>query len=316
MGKDKSRDVMMDHHSEIFIEERVVILVYANNVFLFVGDDTLSMPYLLVQAHRVVLTLSFHSLEGVPKISTSMEARRKSSFICSSSAMLNPKLEGHMLGSHTHSTAQIYKESQLKGRTQLKIKLSRTPPKISTVKGSARIRRTLSRFFFASFTRGMCLWQLNLGKNEVLWHINSSKVQEVRYLGFHSDQQWKSHANLTKMYWFNCVQFWCMVETSKHACGSDCLRIKNPKDSKNQIAHSGKQAKIMVEHLGAEGAHTVNLPRNCRAIRSGTGFLDHFTGKMEILGNNFQIHMLFGTLDDDKHGWKIWNQTTKAIKIC
>lgn len=156
---------MMDHHSQTFIEERVVILVYANNVCFFAGDDIVFMPYLLVQAHRVVLTLSVHFLEGVAKISTSMEARRKYSFICSSSAMLNPKLEGHMLGSHTHSTAQIYKGSQLKGRTQLKTKLSRTPPGTSLAEVSARIRRTLPRLFFASFTRGMCLWQTNMGTN-------------------------------------------------------------------------------------------------------------------------------------------------------
>lgn len=49
------------------------------------------------------------------------------------------------------------------------------------------------------------------------------------------------------------------------------------------------------------------LPR-CRGL--GHCILDHFTGSMEQLWNNYQVHMQYWTIVDENHGWNVWNQAT------
>lgn len=66
----------LDQHIQILREESMLITFFTNNVFFFVGNATVYMPYLLRNSHVVVLVPSTQSTEREWKVSTSIEARR------------------------------------------------------------------------------------------------------------------------------------------------------------------------------------------------------------------------------------------------
>lgn len=76
------------------------------------------------------------------------------------------------------------------------------------------------------FTRGRHFCQFNTGSKEMLWNdnqiqINTSNSPEGSHRNLSTDQHWKSHAYIIKLYWFNYVQTWYIVQTSKDAGGCD-----------------------------------------------------------------------------------------------